>query len=152
MNTMEYKGYIGSTEVDVDAGAVVGRLLFIRDTITYSSADVRGLRKAFEEAVDDYLATCQELGDEPDTPCKGTFNVRVGPQRHLAAAMEARKLGISLNDYVCQALDAARLPRHEHNNHTHIGEVHVQLAQDHVPLIASTAGSKDMSFHRATTH
>ncbi len=107
MNTMDHKGYIGSAEIDLEGQALVGKLLFIRDTITYSATDIAGLRRAFEEAVDDYLATCEELGDEPDLPCKGTFNVRVGPQRHRQLALEARQRHVSINDYVCQALDAS---------------------------------------------
>ncbi len=106
MNTMEHRGYIGSAEIDVEGLALVGKLLHIRDTITYSASDIGGLRRAFEEAVDDYLSTCEELGDEPDQPCKGTFNVRVGPQRHRQLAIESRRSGVSINDYVCQALDA----------------------------------------------
>lgn len=111
MNTMEHKGYYGSAEVDLEGHALVGKLLYIRDTIAYSATDLAGLRQAFEEAVEDYLATCQELGDEPDVPCKGVFNVRVGPERHLKAALEARKRNISLNELVSQGLDLVLQPR-----------------------------------------
>jgi predicted HicB family RNase H-like nuclease len=103
----EYKGYLGSAEVDTEGNALVGKLLFIRDVIAYSSASLKDLEKAFHEAVDDYLKTCQELGDEPDTPCKGSFNVRVGPDRHREVALVARSKNLGLNEFVCQALDVA---------------------------------------------
>lgn len=103
----EYKGYLGSAEVDADNGLLYGRLLFIRDAIGYSAPTVHELKRAFEEAVDDYLAVCAEEGDEPDTPCKGSFNVRVGPERHRVAALRARQMGVGLNEYVCAALDEA---------------------------------------------
>ena len=70
-NVFEYLGYLGSAEVDADSRALVGKLLFIRDVITYSASSVPELEIEFKAAVDDYLATCAELGDEPDIPCKG---------------------------------------------------------------------------------
>src|ERR1700726_3887523 len=86
----EYQGYIGSAEVDIENGLLFGRLLFIRDAITYNAATVEELKDAFHEAVDDYLAACEEDGSEPDVPCKGSFNVRVGPERHRKVAIAAR--------------------------------------------------------------
>ena len=114
----EYKGYLGSAEIDVESRALVGKLAFIRDTITYSADSVEKLEVAFREAVDDYLSTCARLGDEPDVPCKGSFNVRVGPDRHRAIVIAARTKGVGLNDYVCAALDAAVRPAHA-VNHRH---------------------------------
>ena len=106
MNThFEYKGYLGSAEVDPEGCVLVGKLLFIRDIITYSALTVPELERAFREAVDDYLRSCADSGDEPDLPLKGSFNVRVGPERHRAAAIAARRRGIGLNDFVCVALD-----------------------------------------------
>jgi predicted HicB family RNase H-like nuclease len=107
---MEYKGYFGSAEVDVEGNALVGKLLFMRDVITYSATTPKGLQKAFREAVDDYLETCKELGSEPDTPCKGTFNVRIGPELHRQVALIARSKGKGLNEFVRDALEAAILP------------------------------------------
>lgn len=155
MNTMGYKGYVGSAEIDIEGDALVGRLLFLRDTITYSAAitaGAAGLRAAFEEAVEDYLATCQELGDEPDQPCKGSFNVRVGADRHLAAAIAARQLGVSLNEYVCRALDAIKTQKSDHSTHNHFGPVTVQVTASEGPMFASTAGTTPRSISRATAH
>jgi predicted HicB family RNase H-like nuclease len=102
---MEYKGYLGSADVDVEGNALVGKLLFIRDTITYSALTVADLEKAFHEAVDDYLAACAEEGSQPDVPCKGSFNVRVGPQRHREIALAARGQNMGLNEFICLAVD-----------------------------------------------
>ena len=116
----EYKGYIGSAEVSIEDQLLVGKLLFIRDTITYVAATASELETAFEEAVDDYLETCKELGDAPDVPCKGSFNVRVGPEIHMEVAIAARRKGVGLNDIVCEALSAylgAQRIRHVHHHH-----------------------------------
>jgi predicted HicB family RNase H-like nuclease len=106
----EYAGYFGSAEVDSENGILFGRLLFIRDAIGYQAATVPELKVAFREAVDDYLAACKEEGSEPDVPCKGSFNVRVGPERHRKVAIAARVAGEGLNDFVVHALDSALEP------------------------------------------
>jgi len=105
MSHLEYKHYLGSAEVDVENGTLFGRLLFIKDVIGYSGASVADLRQAFEEALDDYLEVCAERGEQPDVPCKGSFNVRIGAERRRVAAMKAREKGLGLNEYVCRALD-----------------------------------------------
>ena len=103
----EYKGYLGSAEVDTEAFVLVGKLLFIKDVIAYSAEDAKGLEAAFREAVDDYLETCADLGRDPEVPCKGTFNVRVSPLVHRDTALAARRKRITLNQFVCEALAVA---------------------------------------------
>ena len=39
--------------------------------------------------------------------CKGSFNVRVGSEIHLAAAIKAKEAGINLNEFVKQAVFTA---------------------------------------------
>lgn len=118
----EYNGYVGSAEVDPESKTLFGKLLFIKDVITYCANGVFELEAAFKEAVDDYLQTCKELGDVPDVPCKGTFNVRVGPDVHRDVALAARRLDIGLNDFVCKALveavneNSPRMVEHRHHH------------------------------------
>lgn len=137
-NHFEYKGYLGSAEVDAEGCALVGKLLFIRDTITYSATSVGDLERAFREAVDDYLQTCAELGDEADTPCKGTFNVRVGPTRHRDVAVAARTKGMGLNEFVCAALDASLAESHV-VKHLHRHELIVGSSSEPKEVVATTA-------------
>lgn len=61
-----YKGYRGSIQIE-DDGTVFGKLLGITDLICYygPANDPSALQKAFEEAVDDYIDTCHEMGWEP---------------------------------------------------------------------------------------
>jgi predicted HicB family RNase H-like nuclease len=135
MNTFEYKGYIGSAEMDMESDALVGKLLFITDTITYSAQTPAALRKAFEEAVEDYLSTCAEFGDEPDKPCKGVFQVRVHPDIHRWACVQAKQGDTSLNAFVERTLIAARDSKVEH--HTHVS---VHLASDQQQGVVVTGG------------
>jgi predicted HicB family RNase H-like nuclease len=54
---------------------------------TYEAADAKGLKKAFEEAVLDYLSMCRDQKIEPEKPFKGSLNVRLGPQLHRRVAI-----------------------------------------------------------------
>lgn len=63
------------------------------------------MRKAFREAVDDYLATCERLSKRPETPFKGSFNVRVGADLHKRAAVYAAEHRKKLNAVVSEALE-----------------------------------------------
>lgn len=101
---LEYRGYVGSAEYSADDEVFHGKLEFIRDLVTYESEDARGLRRSFEEAVDDYLELCEGEGRIPDEPFKGSFNVRAGPDLHRKAVLEARRKGINLNTLVGDAL------------------------------------------------
>jgi len=126
-DTYEYKGYVGSAEVDIEGSALVGKLLYIRDTITYSASSPADLESAFREAVDDYLRACAEDGSEPDVPCKGSFNVRVGALRHRNVAIAARRAGVGLNEFVCTALDEAVAVGTRTILHRHRHEVSLQV-------------------------
>ena len=77
---LDYKGYMGSVEYNDDDEIFHGRLEFIRDLVAYEGADAKSLKRAFHEAVDDYLELCAAEGREPDVPLKGSFNVRSGPR------------------------------------------------------------------------
>jgi len=49
MNQLEYKGYKGSIEVCLDDDLLHGKLLGIKDLVTYEGYTVQGIRKAFDE-------------------------------------------------------------------------------------------------------
>ncbi|MBA4210338.1 MAG: toxin-antitoxin system HicB family antitoxin [Parvibaculum sp.] len=101
---LEYKGYFGSVRFSDEDETFHGRIEFIRDLVTYEGRDAKGLKRAFREAVDDYLAMCEEEGRKPDTPLKGSFNVRTGPELHRKAMILARRRDTNLNTVVTEAL------------------------------------------------
>lgn len=139
MKHMQYKGQFGSAEVSVEDGVVFGKLLFIRDLITYESESPSGLQAAFEAAVDEYLAECIDEGREADRPLKGQFNVRVAPTLHRSLAIAASKCNKSLNDYVETILSC-----HEHiDNNGNVkqskAEITVLLQSSNEPAIFASA-------------
>ena len=104
-DVMEYKGYYGSVHYSDDDQVFHGKIEFIRSLVSYEGTDVRGLREAFEEAVDDYLQLCEDEKKEPDVPFKGSFNVRVGSDLHRRAALTAKNRNTNLNNIVVDALE-----------------------------------------------
>lgn len=104
-NMMEHKGYLGSVQYSAEDHLFYGKIEHVRSLITFEGTDVATLEEVFEEAADDYLATCRELGTMPDEPFKGTFNVRVGQERHRRASVYAMTHDKSLNQVVNEALD-----------------------------------------------
>lgn len=99
-NVLEYKGYTGSVEFSAEDKVFFGKLTGIRDVVTFEGETVKKLTKAFQDAVNDYLAMCLELGKEPDKEYKGSFNVRLKPKVHRLAAMKSAALKISLNQFI----------------------------------------------------
>lgn len=107
MNTINYKGYVGSVEMSEEDNCLYGQVLDLpSDTaITYEGNTVAELRQDFHEAVDDYLAYCEKEGIEPRKTYSGTLNIRISPETHSRIAVLAKKAGISVNAFIRQALD-----------------------------------------------
>lgn len=107
MNTMTHKGYIAKIEYSDEDGCFIGRIAGIRDIVTFRGDSVNALREAFEEAVDDYLSTCARAGLTPQRPYSGKVMLRIPPEIHARAAMQAQAHGKSLNQWVAQVLSQA---------------------------------------------
>jgi len=74
---MMYKGYRGEVVVDEEAGVLHGHVAAIRDVVTFEGMTVAEIIQAFHDSVDDYLAFCAELGQEPNRPDSSTVEARV---------------------------------------------------------------------------
>lgn len=110
MEILKYKEFEGSAELDMKRNVCRGKILQIDDVVTYESKSIDDLQKQFEEAVDDYIETCNQIGKEPQKACRGQFNVRVSPELHRAATRRSISDDTSLNDVVCKALEAYLAP------------------------------------------
>ena len=105
-NAMSYKGYYGSVEFSDEDNVFFGRIIGINDRIIYEGDNVNSLRRDFEEAVEEYLETCSQLGKEPEKMYKGTFNVRIAPTLHRQLALFSASNGKTLNAAVEEAIRA----------------------------------------------
>ncbi len=104
---MEYEGYLGSAHYSDDDQVFFGKLEFISALVSYEGKDVKSLKKAFKEAVDDYLAFCKESGKEPEKPFKGSFNIRIDSDLHRKLVETATDQGVTLNTYIKDVLHHA---------------------------------------------
>jgi predicted HicB family RNase H-like nuclease len=107
MNTLTHKGYAARVEFDAEDRIFHGRVAGIRDIVTFHGESVKELLAAFEEAVDDYLETCEKLGQQPNKPFSGRMMLRLPPETHAAAAMAAEVSGKSLNQWATEVIDKA---------------------------------------------
>lgn len=114
MKVLKHKGYSGSVEVSTEDNCLFGQVLFIEPLINYEGETVAELSASFKEAIDDYLEDCETAGIDAAKPCKGSFNVRTGPELHQAAAVQAKELDLSLNEFVKRAI--LNELKHEHLN------------------------------------
>jgi predicted HicB family RNase H-like nuclease len=105
MNTMTHKGYAARVEYSEEDESFVGHIAGIRDVIGFHGDSVATLRAAFEEAVDDYLDSCNKLGREPNHPYSGQFRLRLSPELHARAALAAETRGKSLNAWVAEVVE-----------------------------------------------
>lgn len=104
-DVLKYKDFIGTVHYSTDDDVFFGKLEGIDDLITFEGNDVDQLKKSFQEAVEDYLEICESLGKAPHKSFKGTFNVRIKPNLHKQAAYKSVELGLSLNQFVEQAIN-----------------------------------------------
>ncbi len=141
MGMMEYKGYSGSAEFDIDTGIIHGKILFVNDLITYQTTDGTKIKAEFEAAVEDYLDTCKALDREPQKPFNGVFNVRVTPGMHKAAAIRAAKDGVKLNGLVVAALEQYLSDQEVKHTHTHSHHVEVSFTSTSMTRVEATAGT-----------
>ena len=104
MNIMSYKGYAARIEYSDEDGCFIGHIAGIRDIVGFHGESVSELRQAFEEAVDDYVVTCEKLNRTPQRPYSGKVMLRIEPSIHARAAMQAESQGKSLNAWAQEAL------------------------------------------------
>lgn len=107
MNTMSHKGYTARVEYDERDNIFVGRILGIRSIISFQGEAVSELRAEFEQAVNDYLAECEEEGIQPEKPASGKLLLRVPPEVHGRALVAAQAAGKSLNQWATEVLQHA---------------------------------------------
>ena len=102
---LTYKGFIGSVHFQTEDEVFYGRIEGVTDLVTFEGESVKGLKAAFEEAVEDYLALCKSVDKEPYKSFKGSFNVRITPNLHRKAFEKATLKGMTLNQLLQEAIE-----------------------------------------------
>lgn len=105
MNTMTYKGYIGSVAYSEKDQVFFGKVEGINGLVNFEGESVKELTNAFHEAVDDYLAYCEDEGIAPDKSYSGMLNVRLTPAIHRQIALLSVQAGVTINAYIKKTLE-----------------------------------------------
>jgi predicted HicB family RNase H-like nuclease len=105
MKPMTYKGYAASIGYSDEDELFIGRIVGIQDIITFHGESVNEIRDAFREAVDFYLETCTERGEQPNKPYSGKLMVRMSIDTHAAVATMAEVHGKSINQWIVEILE-----------------------------------------------
>jgi len=102
---LKYKGYVGVVQFDEDAMIFHGEVVGLRDVITFRGTTPAELKKEFQVSIKGYLDWCKELGQAPEKPFSGEFHLRMTPDLHAKLALKAKAHGVSLNNYINEALE-----------------------------------------------
>ena len=105
MNTLKYKGYIGSVAFSEKDNVFFGKIEGIDGLVNFEGESVKELTDAFHEAVEDYLEYCKEEGIEPHKSYSGSLNIRISTEVHSKIAILAKQAGISINAFIKSAVE-----------------------------------------------
>ncbi len=106
-NYLEYKGFHGTVNYSNEDAVFFGKLAGINGLVTFEGTSVIELQKSFKEAVEDYVEICEAKQKPFLKSMKGSFNVRITPELHQKAAVVSLKKGLSLNQFVQNAIELA---------------------------------------------
>jgi predicted HicB family RNase H-like nuclease len=104
-SSLAHKGYVARIEFSAEDECFVGHLAGVEDVVGFHGESVTELRDAFEEAVEDYLETCERVRKSPHKPYSGKLMLRIAPEIHAAVATAAELSGKSINQWASDALD-----------------------------------------------
>jgi predicted HicB family RNase H-like nuclease len=104
MNYLHYKGYTGSIKYSKADGCFVGKVLGLEhDLILYEGNNIDELRADFEDGIEGYFESCEELGIAPRKPA-ACLSVSIPSEVHEQITLLAEQKGVSINDIVKEAL------------------------------------------------
>lgn len=115
-NMLAYKGYHGSVKFSAEDNLLVGSVIGIRDSLNFHGNSIEEITQSFHDSVDGYLEMCEAFGRSPDKEYKGSFNVRISPDLHRQAVLTAEQEGITLNQFVQNAIESQLFPRKKKNH------------------------------------
>ncbi len=103
-DVLKYKDFTGTVQFSADDEVFHGKIIGIDDLVTFEGQSVEELLNSFHDAVEDYIEICNSIGKSPNKSYKGSFNVRIKPVVHKKAVLKSTELGLSLNQFVEQAI------------------------------------------------
>lgn len=65
-NKLYYKGYYSEIKFDSDLLILYGKIEDIEDLVDFESENSKEIEREFHNAVDEYLAFCENVSETPD--------------------------------------------------------------------------------------
>jgi predicted HicB family RNase H-like nuclease len=103
-DALKYKGFIGSVHFAAEDRIFYGKVEGVNDLITFEGSTVDDLEKGFQYMVDEHIKDCKKNNTPVEKSYKGNLNIRLSPELHKKAAHNASIRGISLNQYINDAI------------------------------------------------
>ena len=103
-DVITYKGFIGSVHFASEDRVFYGKIEGINDLITFEGETVDQLEEGFKYMVDEHIKDCKKNNYPLEKSYKGNLNIRLSPELHKKAAHNATLRGISLNQYINEAI------------------------------------------------
>ena len=103
-DVITYKGFIGSVHFASEDKVFYGKIEGINDLITFEGESVSQLEEGFKYMVDEHIKDCEKNSLPLEKSYKGNLNIRLAPELHKKATHNAALKGISLNQYINEAI------------------------------------------------
>jgi len=103
-DALKYKGFIGSVHFASEDRVFYGKVEGVNDLITFEGSTVDELEKGFQYMVNEHIKDCEKNNTPLEKSYKGNLNIRLSPELHKKAAYNASIRGISLNQYINNAV------------------------------------------------
>ena len=111
MNMITIDGYRAVVQYDPDIEMFRGEFVGINGGADFYAGDVAGLKREGAKSLQVFLDMCREDGVDPRRQFSGKFNLRLSPALHERIVAASAAEGMSLNQWVFNALSTATKER-----------------------------------------
>jgi predicted HicB family RNase H-like nuclease len=102
---LTHDGYIAQVSFEEGDELMNGVVMNTSAVLHFAGKNIKELKKAFSDTINDYRSFCAERGKEPEKPFSGTLSLRLTPELHKRVAIEAMKAGESINQFIADKLE-----------------------------------------------
>jgi len=103
-DVITYKGFLGSVHFASEDRVFYGKIEGIDDLISFEGETVDQLEEGFKYMIDEHIKDCKNKNVPVEKSYKGNLNIRLAPDLHKNAAHNAALRGISLNQFINEAI------------------------------------------------
>ena len=106
-NVLEIDGYRAVVSFDPEISMFRGEFIGLSGGADFYASDVTGLVEEGRASLRVFLELCREKDVSPKRDYSGRFNVRIDPETHAEAAIQAAANDQSLNEWMAEAIKSA---------------------------------------------